>query len=208
MEYRKLYKNFKRVLYVDENLEFGNVDSLLNEDHKINLSDTLQKKIAESILYFYSEISLHKLEWTNGANNSIRGFINILPIEQAVGSWDGIIYFKGSNEGLKNFKPFDFFLPECCVGFYLADENENPNEELCAYDLEDEPEPLNVNMEGYIQLLYMARGFSYWSYVLRGLEGGRDYGVTEKFKKAMPEVFPDFKWEDFVALYDKVKLRK
>jgi len=209
MEFEKIFIRFIEELYENRKLSFGESDVQLNDAHTVDLTDSLRRRISEQILLFYQEITLQKVDWTNRGNAGVRGFINILPIEVATGSWEGSLYFKGkSPEGMKNFKAFDFFLPECCVGFYLADENENPNEELYAYDLEDEPEPLNVNMEGYIQLLYMARGFSYWPYVLRGLEGGRDYGVTEKFKNGMPQVFPDFKWEDFVALYEKVKLRK
>jgi hypothetical protein len=64
-------------------------------------------------------------------------------------------------------------------------------------------------MEGYIQLLYMARGFGYWQQTLLWLQGNPEGNpnTVEEFKTYMPKVFPDFKWEEFVALYEKVKLR-
>lgn len=31
--------------------------------------------------------------------------------------------------------------------------------------------------------------------------------MIEQFKTYMPQIFPDFKWEEFVALYEKVRIK-
>ena len=210
MKQEELLENFVGPLAdrAGKDLMLGESDLDINQKHKINLPGSIKSRIPHKILSYYNEILYFKLAWTYKKDKSIRGFIRILPIEEAVGDWEGKVYFKKRDpEHMKDFKVLDFFLPECCVGFYLAGKSGKPKEELYVFDREDVPVGLNVDVEGYIQLLYMARGFAYWPRVLQGLAGQEDAGVTEKFKKSMPKVFPDFKWEEFVALYEKVKLK-
>lgn len=182
----------------------------INQKHEIRISDKVKSEVGFKILAFYKEIIHFQFEWTYTKNKSIRGFIQILPIEVAVGDWEGKIYFKKRDpQYMEKFKVFDFFLPECCVGFYLSGKFGKAPEELYVFDREDVPIPLNVDIDGYIQLLYMARGFAYWQMALLDFQKHPSAGKAEveKFKEWMPKVFPDFKWAEFVSLYKKVKLR-
>lgn len=102
-----------------------------------------------------------------------------------------------------------FFIGEACAGFYLGDGVNPPDNEMYMHRWGEgeEPEGLNVAFDGYVQLMYYARGWLYWQNVIMGLQGKSDYGKTERFKSELPLVFPDFKWEEFVSLYESVKLR-
>ena len=103
----------------------------------------------------------------------------------------------------------DYFVPEACVGYYIAEDGEQANEELYFLFFQDKPQGLNVDMEGYIQLLNMSGGFAYWQESLLFLQGNSEATLDsiEKFKKYMPLIFPDFKWDEFVALYERVKIK-
>ena len=90
-----------------------------------------------------------------------------------------------------------------------AEDGEQANEELYFLFFQDKPQGLNVDMEGYIQLLNMSGGFAYWQESLLFLQGNSEATLDsiEKFKKYMPLIFPDFKWDEFVALYERVKIK-
>lgn len=161
---------------------------------------------------FYSELNHLNFEWeTREAINNgskILGRIKILPAEQVLGSWEGIVYFKNIDhyDYMEKFKIVDFFIGEACVGFQQTDNNVDYMEYLDLGNLE--AQPLSLTFEGYYQLMMMARGFLYWQRVILNLNNGSGYEpLVEKFKTYMPQLFPDFKWEDFVALYEKVKIK-
>jgi hypothetical protein len=107
---------------------------------------------------------------------------------------------------MENFKIVDFFADESCVG-YIHDEQKV--DYMQYLDLGDsEPKPLSLNFAGYLELLLTCRGFAYWQLVILHLRNGGGYeSKVEEFKTYMPQLFPDFKWEEFVALYEKVRIK-
>ena len=129
------------------------------------------------------------------------GSINIIPLKDSL---------KDKQPSyMHNLWMLDYFIPEACIGFFMAEPGQKPDDELYYLYFEDEPQGLNVDMDGYVQLLYQARGFAYWQLALLFLQTNRKRKVpeVEEFKKYMPLIFPDFKWEEFVALYEKVKIK-
>ena len=167
--------------------------------------------LPQSCAAFFETLDSVKYEWESieplDEGQKVYGSLNILQPKDILGDWKDVVYFEdtGANNLIRNFRPVDFYSPEKCVGYF---DDGNKVDVLYLLTLgESETECLYINFAGYIELLFMARGFLHWPYVLLGLQGKSDLGVTEKFKKYMPELFPAIKWEEFVALYEKVKLR-
>ena len=201
MNHLQVYRDYARNLNNNKSLftDESNLDT--NDNGKIDLPVEVQGRISSKILDYYRVFIANKRIWSFAKNEEIRGFINIIPL---------------TDPGKKKKLPdlcgltiIDSFLSEACVGFYFAKKGAKPIDELYYLYFEDEPKGLNVDMEGYVQLLYMARGFAYWQEAVLSLQGNPSgsHSSLKEFKKMMPKVFPDFKWEEFVALYEKVKLK-
>jgi len=155
---------------------------------------------------FYQTLDWFKIFWETNEEiidgSKIYGYINILPSAEVLHDWKGVVYFDGDPADRANFKIVDFFLDEVCVGYY---HDERKSDAMYIFNFEGEPEPLGVNFAGYLELLLMARGFNGWQRVLQNLNGESVH--QSDFKIYMPQLFPDFKWEEFVGLYERVKLR-
>jgi hypothetical protein len=182
--------------------------------------DTISSELPDNLIEFYKEIECFQLKWeANNLKNvdvPISGSINILKPDVVLSSWEGRIYISNPDypdyeEPLKDFKIVDHFESEACVG-YTQDERRMDFMEYL--DIGDsETERLDLDFAGYMDMMLAARGYTYWQLVilhlrnqLSGREDAYDYGV-DKFKTYMPQLFPDFKWEDFVALYERVRIK-
>lgn len=168
--------------------------------------------IPESLRRFYQELSHTHIKWeTREAmlnESKLFGCINLLKAEQVLSDWEGIVYFKSlpHYDWMQKFKVVDFFADEACVGFIQSENNLDYMEYL---DLgENETQPLSLTFEGYYELMIAARGFLYWQRAILHIRNGGGYEVDiDRFKTYMPQIFPDFKWEEFVALYERVKIK-
>jgi len=67
---------------------------------------------------------------------------------------------------------------------------------------------LDLDYEGYTQMALEGRVFNHWQQVLLYYMGDVDTGgsETETFKTEMPRIFPDWKWENFIARFESVRL--
>jgi hypothetical protein len=201
MEHLLLFRTFSRNILANKSISFDKSDVDTNETGSIDLSSEALVRISPIIANYYKVFISFEQIWTFKNDEEIRGFTNIIPLKESIED-DEPKYMHG-------LRMLDYFVPEACVGFYLAKKNQKPDDELYYLYFENEPVGLNVDMDGYVQLLYMSRGYAHWQKALLFFQGNKDVGVSwiENFKMSMSQVFPDFKWEDFVALYEKVKLR-
>ena len=127
-----------------------------------------------------------------GSSSPQCGNINILPIEQVYGSWEGIIWFDEDwdDGSTKPLHPLDFFIDEACSALYI-DGSDNPTVyyHYCGEDKED----LRVDFAGYIELLLKSRGFWYWpSAIVSDLTGEEYTTEPSNFRRVMPRLFGDF----------------
>ena len=179
--------------------------------HLDHLNHNLNK-FPNNLKAFYKMTNGYGSEWeteeaiANG--KSIYGKIKLLPSEDVLSDWEGTVYFKDNpDSGMENFKIVDFFWEQSCVGFFY-DESETDGDLMMYYDFEDFPMSLDVNFSGYLELLFMARGYYDWQRILLHFNGEeKNEEFIKQFKKYMPKLFPDFKWDEFVALYEKVKIK-
>lgn len=165
------------------------------------------------------------LRWQTreGQAPAASGQIKLLSLPEIYRDWEGMLYFDFDSAERRakfgTFKIVDFFADEACVGLY-HDERADPA--LYLYTFEDEPEPLGVDIRGYLHLLTQSLGFSYWQYLLvelaRPTAGARQRpfipqrgtvsgNMAVEFVTAMSALLPDFNLEAFLQLYDQVRLR-
>jgi hypothetical protein len=187
-----------------------------------------ENRLNTSMKGFYSSTNGYSYYWngeiaTRGANEKTteRGIINILPLEDLFESFnvvdiaerqkDNIIfYIKEEEEFSKTgqFIPVDY-IEDICVGVFSK---ENNDEMMYFHDFGIGFYPLKLNFEGYVELVFAVRGYMMWPYVLIYLEYGKNdaamFGKSryDEFVEDMPLLFPDFKLEEFIALYESLKI--
>jgi hypothetical protein len=149
-----------------------------------------------------------------------QGGFELLTLQEIyLSNWKGVVYFDSDTPNkvrMQTFKPVDFFIDEACVGLF-HDERADP--ELYLYTFEDKPEPLGVDIGGYLQLLTLSLGFYYWQLLVIELarpnsprpyvparDAHRNQDLLD-FVDTMSQLYPPFNLEAFVALYDQVRLR-
>jgi hypothetical protein len=160
-----------------------------------------------------------KIAWETRSDQApyASGGIHLLPIDQIYQDWKGIVYFDypesdPAQQRLETFKIVDFFVSEACVGLY-HDAQQDP--ELFLYSFEGLPQPLGVDVKGYMQLLTLSLGYYYWQQLLVELTVAptttsfSPKGTTaQRFVQEMSLLSPDFTLEAFIQLYEKVRLRR
>jgi hypothetical protein len=135
-----------------------------------NINPDLQG-FPENLKTFYNITEGLVRKWsTNEPINKgekIYGRINILPSKYVLGDWKGVVYFDNHpGPGMEKFKIVDFFQDEVCAGYY---HDEHKVDLMMIYSFEDEPESLNVNFLGYLELMFMSRGFNGWQRLVQHL---------------------------------------
>jgi hypothetical protein len=143
------------------------------------------------------------------------GSIRLLPIRTIFGDWKGHVYFGWPEEPARRraFKVVDAFVGEACVGLY-HDEHRDPGLYYYAFGEGEEPHPLHVDLKGYLRLLNYTMGYEYWQLAILSLlpDDGRnpvyrsEDDFTSRFRLTMSAWVPDFSYDEFVALFEEVKL--
>ncbi|MCY1662520.1 MULTISPECIES: hypothetical protein [Chryseobacterium] len=174
---------------------------------------------------FYSITNGYSYEWesnipTNieGQKISEHGIINIIPLDElfekpnVVELEEGYNYYiKGEDSFSKTgqFIPVDY-IEDICAGVFSK---ENEDEMVYFHDFGIGFYPLKINFKGYVELAFAARGYLMWQYVLVYLEYGKYDGAMlgksryDDFAENMPIIFPDFDMEEFIKLYESLKIK-
>lgn len=173
---------------------------------------------------FYGFTNGYSYNWegnilTNeGQRINERGIINIVPLDELFEKSNVIeleegynYYIQGEDSFLKTgqFIPVDY-IEDICAGVFSR---ENEDEMVYFYDFGIGFYPLKVNFEGYVKLVFAARGYMMWQYVIVYLEYGKYDGAMlgksryDDFEENMPLLFPDFKMEEFIKLYESLKIK-
>lgn len=188
-----------------------NYEMTINKNEVIKKAAPAAKVKAEwptAIKAFYSELNGVNMHWThaNFENQAkVCGKVKLLDIDSMNTDGNGLVWFEHTpiDSPLRNFKLIDFFADEAAVGFF---ESANSNPEMHLYLFEGMPMPLGLDLEGYIKLLCQTRGFYYWQQAILALKNNQDNQESANFKLYMPQIFPEFKFEDFAALYQSVRI--
>ena len=134
--------------------------------------------------------------------------------------WKDELYFKkpgeeGFNEedDLRKFKVVDLIYDNHCAGY--VDYSDGRTEVMYYLEMgESKAISLDLDFNGYMEMLLAAKAWGLWQRVIVNLKYGDNIPYAEiyesemeDFKTCMPQLFPDFKWEDFEALYEKVRIK-
>jgi hypothetical protein len=208
------YKTWFREIY------FLVMDSLANQKKLIKYDilnakaneqsiGLLESITDEAIKNFYSIRNKWKVEWktTDEVVFRAEGSIYMLPIEEVFQDvWDDSLGGNDWNPEMKGFRPLDMFYDiDGFVGFYVG----RPEKKgLYVQHSDSSVSPLHVDLDGYLRLLGMSKGFGWWQNALVEIHSGNPMPNVASFKEKMPLIFPDFSWDAFVALYEEVRIDK
>lgn len=170
---------------------------------------------------FYRAVGWVRLEWRHtmqeisAGDMSDQGFIDILPIKEVFGEWEGIIWWAARagesdddeevtwRQEFRSVKPFDMFVPEACVAFLqpppCRGDGDNswgqPSEHIAFHYCGEELSKTRYSFDEYLERLLASRGFWYWPLTL--CIEAQDRAETRDFRKKMPLLFEDFDDELF-----------
>ena len=168
--------------------------------------------VPSSVYEYHHSTDGFELSWTavDREDPDVLGSARILPLRQVVQDWKGVVYFDDGTAypDLPHFKVVDFFTDETCAGvFTTAVDDESVYVYVYVYDFEDEPVRLDLDVFGHTELLCAARGFFYRPHSVLAAKGTRDTHEADRFRTAMPALFPDFSWPGFVEQYEDCACR-
>jgi hypothetical protein len=179
-------------------------------DEKSFPSESIQEKISDyTIVKFYSFISEWKLKWRTKEDFEVKaeGTFDFLPLKEVmIDVWDDSLGGNDWNPEMKGFRPLDMFYDiDGFVGFYVG----RPEKKgLYVQHSDSSVSPLYVDLDGYLRLLGMSKGFGWWQNALVEIHSGNPMPNVASFREKMPKIFPDFSWDAFVALYEEVRIDK
>jgi hypothetical protein len=139
------------------------------------------------------------------------GRIEILPLQEIYGDWTGIIDFdfmdEPSHEWRKTFKVVDWIYgAEECVGIFHDNRRDS---QLYYCNLEDEPEPLDIDLPGYLTLAQHTLAGRGWQDVVRALSGAFEAEeAIQEYSAKMWNVFGDFDIRKTTELYSELRLNR
>lgn len=182
---------------------------------------TFTENLPAALTDFYKQQTHLTYEWEakelrNDNGQKLSGSINILSADKVLAD-SKVLYpvveldengneyeHNVKSEHLKGYKQVDFFTGQSSCGFY---QNES-NGLMYYHDHGDtKAQSLGVDFNGYLELMFAARGFLFWQQALLKMKTGGWSRSADLFKADMPKLFPDFKWEEFVALYERVRIK-
>ncbi|MBW4501600.1 MAG: hypothetical protein KME57_19065 [Scytonema hyalinum WJT4-NPBG1] len=165
--------------------------------------------VPQQFLSFYEESNGFELDWEmlSSSDPDVLGRVKILSLAEVIQDWKDVVYFEDIelDDSIRNFRPFDFFVDEACVGIYLEEDFDNS---LYLYNFNSEPFRLDLDISGYIELLVAARGFLYWQNVIKALKTNTENSEEKRFRTFMPQLFSNFSFDDFSNTYESLRLSK
>ncbi|KUJ70871.1 hypothetical protein ACZ90_00725 [Streptomyces albus subsp. albus] len=152
-------------------------------------------RLPPGVADFYREIGSFQLDWRHTVETirqgdlSDHGCVNILPVREVFGDWEGVTWFPSGDQGFRGVKPLDMFVPEACAAL-LRPPGEMPGDTLAFHYFGEELHDTGYTFDEYLERLLAARGYWYWILTLcPGQEGSVE---VEAFRRNMPHIFPDY----------------
>lgn len=154
----------------------------------------------EELTRFYSAVERWELRWetTENAPVKLQGSLNFTLINRVLNAngWD---LMPETYPKVKDFTILDYFYNEAAVGLYLN----QPEKGLFYFEFDGDPQPLNLDFKGYLEMVKYAKGVAYWQTSVIEPTNRTSSRAIEK----LSQLFPEVNVADFYALYDSVKLK-
>lgn len=206
-----LIKAFETELHQNKKLKqvaINYFDSLANSNQLNELEQS--GKIEKSVLGFYRKCNGFEIKWHPADeiyhSNEIIGAVKITAFQQVMRNWLGVVYFDDEPENTlrRIFFPVDFFADEAAAGFCTLEGYRNS---LYLFKFEGDPIPLYVKFSDYLELMLCAKGCYYWQYLVFEILEKKENEVSSRIKKYLPDLFPNFSFDIFKQLFDKLRLK-
>ncbi|WP_281990129.1 hypothetical protein [Aquimarina aggregata] len=181
----------------DDKIDFNENTLIENKEFIVDESLNFDKEL----LRFYSVIDRWKLNWRTNKDSEVEleGTFNILPIKEVlIGDVD---FLPEKYPVMKNFTLLDYFYNEAAVGFYL----DQPEKGLFYFEFDANPQKLNLDFKGYLEMLKYTKGAAYWQKsIIEPIIDETSSPTIEKMNKLFPEVTV----EGFYELYNSLRMDK
>jgi hypothetical protein len=206
----KIHENLiDYLILAEESKTITSFDDYFNLPLTVKTSEIVKMdNTHKGILELYTKVANgFSIKWKKKEGSYIDGSINFVPAETIFQDWNYDEWEAEQNENIQYFKPFDLFVGEAECGFIIKADEVYPS--IYYRELGEEPilYSLDLDFNGYCQMAVEARIYVYWQEVILNIQGvDRGQSITEKFKKDMPEIFPDFSWDNFVQRYNSLRL--
>lgn len=204
-----IYAIESALLDAQEDGTVGAFEDYYNTPVKNTVLDSLNEEQARSALIdFYKLYDGFSYKWSSEAKESIGGRISFMRLQHVFQDWEGRLFDSEDieeNDLIQYFHPFDLITEEAQCGILIG----QPFEDSEIYYNESgspETDGLDVDFAGYLQMAYESRVFMYWPKVLLDIQTGEESVETKRFKEHMPQIFPDFTWENYLAIYESLRL--
>ena len=210
----QLYDDMQKSLFSKKDIIW--INSFTAIDSCIGAQNIKSDQISDAnIILFYEFTNGLKITWETKEKKKItfkaEGTFNLLPLEEVLtdnwdDSWADTWAGTEEAEAMVGFRPLDMFYESAgSVGFYV---NRTDKTGLYLYKEEGVPEPLHIDLEAYLKLLAMSKGYGWWQNALVEISTGVHQPNTDSFRENMPKIFPEFNWDEFVALYESLRIDK
>lgn len=209
------YKNWFREIYFSVMDPLANQKKLLKFDIFNAKADEQSAELLESITddtvkKFYTIRNKWKVVWSTRIDSGLdaEGTFDFIALDRVMldDVWDNEF---GGNDWApdnKGFRPIDMFYDiNGMVGFFT---DRSDKKGLYLMHSDSSMSALNVDLDGYLRLLGMSKGFGWWQNALVEIHTGKTMPNVADFKEKMPKIFPDFSWDAFVSLYEEVRIDK
>lgn len=179
-----------------------------------NATNKYERELPEALRDFYHQINGVAVRWSIDQTNlpEAGGSVNILPLhhlfdETVVPIASDLVVIDDELDFAKKtkiegvFRRVDLFTDEASVGYF----SDPQMGKKLFYAYGHRFYHMNLDFAGYFKLLCAAKGYIYWQHVILYTEYAHGKIENEQFRAQMPLIFSDFKWDDFIKLYQDCK---
>lgn len=190
------------------NWNFRHLMSFKKESEELDRLDKIHIGIKE---FCRESAEGFHIEWDKNRNEGVGGNIRTVNLKDLFEEDLSKFYDEEmiqENNDIQYFRPWDYATPEAQCGFVIKPKEIYPS---IYYNQAGRASlhSLDLDYHGYTQMAFEARVYYHWQRVLLHYNGwnlGEE--ETKDFKKNMPEIFPDWTWEDFIKKYESLRLSK
>jgi len=180
-----------------------------NQNENINI-----KSILHRLKEFHLLNNGFSISWQSKKTDTLFGNFNFIPIEEIYDDYSHLFTEEELQKDplIECFRPFDEISPEVRCGF--IDYPTEKIESIYLHSLSnlDGLQDLDINFDGYVELMKMCWAYNNWPYILLYLQEDEsdrlNKELIESFKRDMPKVFSDFNWDTFAEKYESLRLSK
>ncbi|WP_108808607.1 hypothetical protein [Aquimarina spinulae] len=166
----------------------------------------------KSFQEMYNKTNGLEINWKANNIEQAYGNLEFIDFETIVGSWEGQVFERDDlefNELLEFYHPFDNVSPEFSCGFIIDNETGTWESIYTHTWGERSTKSLDINFEGYITMLYESRAYKNWPLILLDIQyESFESDLIKDFKSHMPQLFPDFDWNNYLEKYNSLRLSK